>query len=71
MRKTARETMNLLLVQPISTTSDSAIIAVGKLLTGKEPVPSKPYVILDKDHPLREGQDSFILCPANAKKEKC
>lgn len=68
MRKTARETMNLLLVHPISTSSDSAIQAVGKLLTGKEPAPNKPYVILDTDHPLREGRDSFVLCPAYAKK---
>jgi hypothetical protein len=67
MRKNARETMNLLPTQPISTASDSAIQEVGKLLTGKESEPTKPYVILGEGHPLREGQARFILCPTYAK----
>ncbi len=58
--------MNLLLTQPISTASDSAIQAVGKLLTEKPT--TKPYIILGEGHPLREGHAGFILCPALSKK---
>ena len=58
--------MNALFVRSISTNSDSAIQAIGQLLTGK--VPTKPYMILGEDHPLREGVADFIMCPLNARK---
>lgn len=67
MRKTTRELMNTLLLDPISSASDSAFQEIGKLLTGKDPA-TTPYVILAPGHPLREGVHDFVLCPVDAKR---